>query len=357
MRLQSNRPGFALPLALLVIGFLTIGITTALVNTDTEARTTSDREAQADAFGLAQAGLERFAVSRFVLGFRDLPPAVVESTRLTLPGGYADVISRLVRPKTTTEPALYVIKSRGVNVPGGSLAWMLPAVHTVGQYAFFREGKMQVIAGWTSLSGLQKNGGSGEISGYDNCGVEPPVAGAAVPDGMYDQTGGNLVPTGNPDTLYMGTQDEMADKIKVDWDGIVNQNAIVPDVVIPADPWPSFTDPDYWPVIRIEDLNYSLPSTGRGTIIALGDLTIAGSDHWDGILLVGRNLTADGNNTVEGATVTGLNVKLGESVPVNDVGNGTKTYVYDSCNVLKAANRFGAMWLIPNTWMGNWASW
>ncbi|MGH7553542.1 MAG: hypothetical protein ACREMQ_11010, partial [Longimicrobiales bacterium] len=71
------------------------------------------------------------------------------------------------------------------------------------------------------------------------------------------------------------------------------------------------------------------------------------------------NLTADGDNTVQGATVTGLNVKLVPpvAVPINDVGNGTKTYAYDSCNVLKAANRFGALWLIPNSWMGNWQSW
>ncbi|MGH7551685.1 MAG: hypothetical protein ACREMQ_01490, partial [Longimicrobiales bacterium] len=200
MRLQSNRQGFALPLALLVIGFLTIGLTAALAHNDSEARSNGDREAQSDAFGLAQAGLERFAVSRFPLGLKALPPAAMESARITLPGGYADVVSRLVRPKTPAEPALYVIKSRGVNVNGAAAAWLPPAVHTVGQYAFFREGRMQVVAGWTSLSGLQKNGGSGEILGVDQCGVEPTVAGVAVPDGLYQQTGGNLVPEGNPDT-------------------------------------------------------------------------------------------------------------------------------------------------------------
>ena len=101
----------------------------------------------------------------------------------------------------------------------------------------------------------------------------------------------------------------------------------------------------------------STSSDGRGTLIVTGDLTISGSLHWDGIVLVGRTLTADGNNTVLGATISGLNVIFGETVPASDVGNGTKTYQYDSCAVAAAANRFSALVLIPNTWIDNWASW
>lgn len=358
MKLQSNRPGFALPLAILVIGFLTVGVATAFTRGDVEGRTNRDRTAQVDAFGLAQSGLERFALNRYSLGLTSSPPAAVESVRIAMAGGYADVISRRVRAKTATEQALYVVKSRGVN-QAGSLSWTPPAVHTVGQYAFFREGAMKVLSGWTSLTGLEKNGGSGTISGEDYCGVAPDVAGVALPDGTYYQNGGVLVPEGDPDFLYMGTPAQMAAQVGIDWDAIVNQNAIVPDIEIPGDLWPSSTDwanADYWPVIRING-NYSIPSDGRGTLIVTGDLTISGSLHWDGIVLVGRTLTADGNNTVLGATISGLNVIFGETVPASDVGNGTKTYQYDSCAVAAAANRFSALVLIPNTWIDNWASW
>jgi hypothetical protein len=355
MRLQSNRPGFALPLALLVIGFLTVGVATALTRADSENRTNQDRQSQADAFALAQSGLERFAVSRYSLGFRTQPPAVQESARITLPNGYADVILRRIRPKSATEQAMYLIRSRGTSTTG-SVAWAPPATHTVAQYSFFREGSIEVLSGWTSLTGLRKNGGAGTISGEDHCGVAPDVAGVAIPDGGYVQNGGTLVPEGTPDTLFMGTQAQMAASINIDWDGIVNGNAIPPDYTIPGDPWPTFTDPTYWPVIRI-DGNYSIPTDGFGTLIVTGDLTINGALHWDGIVLVGGTLTADGNNTVLGATITGLNVKLGMSVPINDVGNGEKTYQYDSCNVAAAASRTSALVLIPNTWVDNWKTW
>lgn len=361
MRFASNRPGFALPFALLVIGFLTVGAATAFSRVDSETRVARSREAAADAFALAQTGLERFAVDRFNLGFQVQPPPASESTRIMLAGGYADVISRLVRPKTPTSQATYVIKSRGVR-QAGSLSWTPPATHTVGQYAFFREGEIQVLSGWTSLSGLRKSGGSGTISGYDYCGVKPPVAGVALPDGTYVQNGGQLVPEGSPDFMYMGTQTQMASQIKIDWDGIINHNAIVPDVTInctggtctPA--FPTFTDPNYWPVVLVQG-NYSVPWSGRGTLIVSGNLVINGSDQWRGIVLAGGTITSNGTNTVLGATISGLNVLLNQTVPINDVGDGTKTFQYDSCAIEKAVTRFSSLVLIPNTWIDNWSSW
>lgn len=361
MRLESNRPGFALPFALLVIGFLTVGAATAFSRVDGETRIARNREAAADAFALAQSGLERFAVDRYNLGFQTQPPLASESTRIALPGGYADVISRQIRPKTATSQAMFVIKARGVR-QAGSMSWTPPAVHTVGQYAFFREGQMQVLSGWTSLTGLRKNGGSGTISGHDNCGVAPSVAGVALPDASYIQNGGQLVPEGSPDFYYMGTQGQMASQIKIDWDGIVNHNAVVPDVTITCSggscspSFPTFTDPNYWPVVKVVG-NYSMPWSGRGTLIVTGNLVINGSDQWRGIVMAGGTITSDGDNTVLGATITGLNVLLGQTVPINDVGNGTKTYQYDSCNVEKAVTRFSSLVLIPNTWIDNWSSW
>lgn len=365
MKLQSNRPGFALPLALLVIGFISVGVATAFSRVDAEGRINRDRDAQLDAFAIAEGGLQSFAVSRASLGLTTSPPAVSESARINLAGGYADVVSRQVRPKVGNEPPLYLIRSRGVNT-AGALAWTPPAKHTVAQYAFFREGSMNVLSSWTSLTGMRKNGGSGTISGYDNCldpsgnPMQPPVGGVGLPHGTYEQNGGTLVPVGNPD-FYYRTQQELVTELGIDWAGIVNGTALAPDIVTTCSggtctPWPSFTDPDYWPVILVNG-NISLPSSGRGTLIVTGDLTINGSAQWNGIVLVGRNLTADGSNRVLGAVVTGLNVILGQAVPINDVGNGNNWYQYDSCNVASAVNRFSALVLIPSTWMDNWPSW
>jgi hypothetical protein len=96
-------------------------------------------------------------------------------------------------------------------------------------------------------------------------------------------------------------------------------------------------------------------------IIATGNLTINGSLTWHGVLLVGGNITSNGNNggggsedsVVAGATVSGLNVKLGMVVDTSTT-NGTKKYQYDSCEVAKATTTMGALVTLRNTWVDNW---
>lgn len=358
MKLQSNRSGFALPLAIMLIAFLTVGVAAAFTRVQVEARTDGDRQAQADAFALAQSGLETFLTNRTALGFTVMPPAASESARVNIPGGYADVVLRRIRPKNGTKEAIYVLKSRGVRTTGAA-AWMPKAEKIVSQYAYFRESTMSVLSGWTSLSGIQKNGGSGVLSGVDNCGVKPQVAGVAVPNVPgYTQNGGGPVPVGTPPVLDMGTQAQTNNAVNIDWDGIVNHGAISPDVTLPGGTWPSFTNPNYWPVIRING-DFSLPTDGRGTLIVTGDLTISGSLQWQGIVLVGGTVIANGNNNVLGATVSALNMKLIPPilVPVQSIGNGNKTYQYDSCAVASAVSRFSSLVKIDQTWSDAWSNW
>jgi hypothetical protein len=352
--------GFALPMALLVISFLAVGVATSFTRVENEVRINRDRDASLDAFRIAQSGLEHFAVNRGALGFTSMPPAPYESTRIALPGGHADVVMRRIRPKTATQQALYALQARGSALQGAT-ASTPPARHVVSQLAFFREGTMQVLSAWTVLTGLTKNGGAGTISGEDACGAMPPVAGVALPTepfpaGTYVQNGGAPVPDGSPPILGLGTQAQASNAITIDWNAIVNHGAIQPDIKIPGQPWPSFADPNFWPVVFVNSANFSLPSNGRGTLIVTGDLTISGSLQWRGIILVGGSLTANGNNNIRGAVVSGLNVKLGQWVAASDVGNGTKTYQYDSCAVAAAAARFAAVVLIRNTWSDSWAT-
>jgi hypothetical protein len=353
---RGGREGFALPLAIMLIAFLTVGVTAAYSRIQSESRSDGDRQAQADAFALAQSGLEDFLVNRTTYGFTSQPPAASESTRIALTGGYADVVLRRIRPKSSTREAIYAVKSRGVRTTG-SAAWMPRAKKTVSEYAFYREATMNVLSGWTSLSGIQKNGGSGTLSGIDNCGVNPDVAGVAVPTNPgYTQNGGGPVPTGTPPILNLGTQAQSNASVMIDWDGIVNHGAIAQDVTIPGASWPSFTNPHYWPVIRVNG-DYALPNDGRGTLIVTGDLTISGSLQWRGIVLVGGIVIANGNNNVLGATVSALNMKLGITVPVDAIGNGNKTYQYDSCNVASAVSRFSSLVKIDGTWSDAWTNW
>jgi hypothetical protein len=102
--------------------------------------------------------------------------------------------------------------------------------------------------------------------------------------------------------------------------------------------------------------SFALTGSGRGMLVVKNDLVINDLTQWDGIILVGGVLTSNGNNTVNGGMVTGLNMMLGQIVLPSSVGNGTKLIRYDSCNVEKASQRFKGLVALRNTGADNWAS-
>jgi hypothetical protein len=227
-------------------------------------------------------------------------------------------------------------------------------VRTVAQYVLWESAPMQVLAGWTALSGLQKNGAAGTLSGVDLCKDSAARAGVVVPVSP-GYTGNTTAPAGNPPIQVLP-----ADSIKIDWNAIVNNNALPATITIPPGTWPTaaltaaYADSmsTYYPIIRVNG-DLTLPSSGRGMLIVTGSLTISGSNGWYGVILVGNDLTSNGNNGVYGATVSGLNIKLGTYVPAS-TANGTKTYQYSSCEVAKANMSSGALTTLPNTWVDNW---
>jgi hypothetical protein len=98
---------------------------------------------------------------------------------------------------------------------------------------------------------------------------------------------------------------------------------------------------------------------------------MSGNNLWKGILLVGGPMTANGNGTVSGATMSGLNTMFTPaqlaaaqtrtsaaltSNPANATANGTKTFQYDSCEVAKAAGGLASYPVHPNAWMDNFVS-
>ena len=87
---------------------------------------------------------------------------------------------------------------------------------------------------------------------------------------------------------------------------------------------------------------------GIATLFAAG-LTLANAAPALAQIALGNN----GNNGVQGATVSGLNVKLGTYVP-SSTANGTKTYNFNSCEVTRATSAAGALVTLRNTWVDNW---
>jgi hypothetical protein len=354
MSIKTEPRGFALPTAILVIAVLTIMVAGGFSIVSAERRSVADQKSQISAFRIAEQGLEIFLIRRDSLlktmpGYTKIPDATPDSVRIAVPGGYADVSLTRIRPPINNQSGVYIARSRGTETVG-AYAGTPQGVRTVAQYVLWESAPMQVLAGWTALSGLQKNGAAGTIGGIDLCGQADTVAGVVVP--VNPGYTGKVVAVGDPPV------DSVApDSVHIDWNGIVNQNAIEASITIPGGSFPPASawtaNANYYPIIRVNMANYTLPNSGKGMLIATGNLTISGSTTWSGVLLVGGDITSNGNNGVQGATVSGLNVKLGTYVP-SSTANGTKTYNFNSCEVTRATSAAGALVTLRNTWVDNW---
>ena len=362
MRIPAARRGATLPMVILLITVMTIALAAAYTLNGTEIQVGDDYEEQVAALAVAESGRHRFLTDRAGLGWQtDSAPGILEVDTIPYAGSRAIVTLRRIRPQVQQLPPIYLLSSRGIRA--ATTNGIPPAERTVAQYVYWDAVPLNLMAGWTSLSGLNKNGGSGLISGVDlspgplgGCQVPlQPVAGVAVPTnpGMT----GTLTPAvGNPPVRLLGDSAATVGSVDIDWAGMLNGTAdIAYDIVIPGGAWPSFADPNYWPTIRING-DYTLSSNGRGTLIVTGTLTQNNNSSWDGVVLVGNTVVSNGNTSVRGATITGLNILLGQPVPIQDIGNGTKTYQINSCNTARALRNKARLRPLPNTGMDNWAS-
>lgn len=324
------------------------------------------------AAALAETGLQQGLRNRTGLGVSAVPAAGTESLRVSFAGGYADILTTQLRPAVgTTVPALFVVRSRGVNRRTGT-AKGGDAVQMASAFATYQRMAMTVQSSMTGINGIKKNGASGKISGVDQClvangGTGTTLPAVAVPANPgYDGSTDPL--EGNPKIDTIGaTAAQAADLVPFDWDAIVNGNAITADydlpasgVGLPTSDW--FLANSLWPTIIVRNgpdptTEFVLGSQGRGLLIVFGDLNMNGSGAgWNGIVLVGGRLTSNGTNEVQGATITGLNVKLGYNVSLNNMNemNGTKKFLYNSCNVTRALATMGTLRVYQNTWANNY---
>jgi hypothetical protein len=373
MMMLRARQGFALPVVILAL-FLLVGALASGFAIIRGERTADDSTLQSQgAAALAETGLQQALSNRQGLGLSATPPAGTDSARMTVDGGYVDIFTtRLRAPVDGGAPGVYFVLARAVRT-ATEVSTFGSAVATASAFANYSTITLTVKSSMTGINGIKKAGSSGLISGHDACGQKASLPGVAVPaDPGIDGTGqweSSLEGSVKADTLG-ATPADVADSVGIDWDAIVNGDAITPDFDIPAsgtgfpsDAW--FTaNPTSWPVIIVRNgpdptTSFALPSDGRGMLIVFGDLNLNGnSAGWEGIILIGGRLTSNGSNEVNGATITGLNVQLGYSVEDNDVNelSGTKKYLYNSCSVSSALQSAGGSVLRPykNSWANNY---
>jgi len=348
-----NERGSALLIVLVTLVGLTALAAAGMVLTETQIRASENQEAGTNAFYAADAGLQQYLGTKLEATSTDTfaysaGTTVVEGEKmLDLPN----------------DRVLYRVRSISSYAPpeGGT------ASRTVSRLALFSAGSIVAKASFASGSGLLKNGGTGTISGVDQASVgnpncpnspAPTVAGVAVPPSGYVQSGGGLVPDGEPNVYEAPSGIELLQSTGVPWNKIVNQGLLAPDYTIPPDSWPNFgaMDADEWPVIYVKNsVDVSPTESGRGTLIVRNNLTMNGSFEWEGLVLVGGYVTSNGYQTVEGATITGLNELIGETIPNSDLGNGNKKFLYHSCYLTMASKAaFGGLAEVPGSWFERW---
>lgn len=350
-----NRRGASLPLSVIVLALMGVAVAITFSRVSSERRTTSDHRAQLGAFAVAQSGLSRYLATN-----AGKPGASQDVTFSDLPGGTAQLSIRMVRESTTTLlPAVYAISSRGLHTTAKRYAfWVPPAERTVATFAVWLPAPFDLNGAFTSLSGIHKNGSAGQFNGHDNCAGSgmPSIPGAAVPNGLY--TGDYTPLDGNPadDASYLGTSGPTGsaqDEVDIDWAGIVAGTVLPPNYTYPT--WPTAAQFANWPIVKVNG-NLSLPTSGKGILIVTGNFEINGGQQWEGLVLVGGTVTSNGNNSILGATVSGLNVKLGMTVAQSSIGNGTKVFRYDSCNLSRALGKIGSLQRVRNGWTDSWPS-
>jgi hypothetical protein len=356
MAVPQRERGATLPMTVLVIAIMGVAVAISYMRLSSERRITADGQAQVDAMAVAQSGLSTYLAN---LNGKPVNPGPW-TANLNVTGGTARVDMQMLRESTTTLlPAVYVITSRGIVTNGKRYdARTPPAERTVATYALWTPAPLDLDGAFTSLSGIDKNGTSGVFSGVDHCAGtgNPAIPGVAVPDGMY--TGPMDPIAGSPpdDPSYLGTDGPTGtakQQVSIDWAGIVAGTTLPANFVAPA--WPTAAQFLDWPVLRANG-DYTLSGDGKGILIVTGNLSMSGSVGWEGLVLVGGTVTSNGNNSIYGAVVSGLNVKLGQIVPKSAIANGNKTFQYDSCNLTRALGKQGSIQRVRNGWTDTWSS-
>jgi Tfp pilus assembly protein PilX len=356
MHIQSRR-GAALPVVILLMVILALSLTAAFTLNSNEARAVDNQEEQITAFALAESGRERYLQDRAAFGLAG-EPAATESIRVVQAHGYADVVVTRLRVSFGGIPGLYALRSTGVRV-NPRMPGVPAATRTVGQIFKWETGNLSVPGAFTSLSGIVKNGGAGQFTGVDQCGMLPSVGGVAVPTSPgYTQSGGVSIPTGNPPIKNLGMPPSSNDSARVDWAGVLSGASLTPTLTIPPSTFPgpaAFADTSYWPIIKVNG-DLSLPNGGRGILIVSGNFSVNGGQIWDGLMLVGGTVTSNGGNQINGALISGLNMQLGMAVPPSAIANGEKYFRYNSCILARALRPFSGVVPLENAWTDNWAS-
>jgi len=362
---MSRKRGFVLPTTLLVMTLLTIMLTAAFTMVSAEYRTTDNSIARARAYALAQAGLQTYYSLT-----RDVSTKTYDSVRLSLTGGYVDVVARRMRDSTPNSDALWMVRASAA-ASDAYQSGQVAAQRTITQLASNQIG-FPVRAALFAANGLylhHPGGGSGAVSqptlnGTDqaSCGTGTSITALVYPSGLL--TSNSLPLTGhvNGATSALASGAAVVAASRIDWVSLTNGD-VVADYTVPG-------STPVWNANRIilVNGNYTLTGAqagttnpGRGILIVTGNLTLS-DVVWYGTILVGGRLVAFNTRfEIWGNVYTGLNIALGQSVSAVGLdsltrGNNNREIHWNWCQYTPAVASMTALVPLSNAWSNTWAT-
>ena len=359
--------GFVLATTLLVTTLLTVMLAASFLLVSAEQRTTDNSFGTARALALAQAGLQNyFSQNR---GLSD--SSTWDSTRIQLVLGYADVVAVKLRASggaNGSPLSLWVVRSTGV-ATSPVMAGQTRGSRTIAQFAQLNGGVLPARAALVALNGVRIDGASASpapanpLSGHDLGSIPPCTS----PGGLAADTFAVSAPSGHYQAVNVqapagiGVETDypswsnLYDSTHIDWTALTSGN-FIPDYTVPPGPWPPVMNTNYLVGYAAGDV--TIPAgQRRGLLVATGNVTLAPSAHWDGIILAGGVLYPNAAGAiVHGMVVTGLNLALGQPVAPDTVQPGTALVQWTWCYTQSSINSLSALVPLSNAWADTWTT-
>lgn len=353
---SGSEEGSALAISLIAILVITVLATAGYSMSNFELDTSRDFRAGTEAFYVADRGLNRYLAT----DADDLDTTVVYQFQ----EGTATVTPEPVTMGMQNNEELHRVTSVGEHVtPEGE------TVQRTVSTVLLATPMLPVMPNGAFVAGNTLNqNGNAQYDGYN--GYDPTGGtGDALCEAAGVQEGGSI-PGITADTFHVSggstsrcesdtgvTPDAQCIDDPVDqfmspeqW-GYMRDTMQADHVINDSDPFP---ETDGWEVVKIEGGTYNRDAgarNGKGILIVEGNFFSNGNFSWDGLVLIGGKFGgSQGQEDIEGSIVTGLNELLGENVPDSNVGNGTKEFKYDSCNLYKATRAKYRVSKVPSSW-------
>jgi hypothetical protein len=328
---RRREGGFALPFALFTLALLSLAATGGFILAWAELRSSQAFGAGVTAFYVSDGGLQQA-----MAGMTGPPPP---TQSLLIGVGRAQVTATLLLRLGYGE-SLYRLSSRGtvVGPRAGIFHRTLDVIAWAAEPPLFP-------AAITSATGIDAGAANGIISGLhplSGCSGRygGPIAAVAGPASGPISAGPGLALAGVPTVHPLSPGVSLRHATGLSWTDLIAAHGPTRDASIPPDPWPPppSTSSSRWPVIDLHasPARLSAGNSGRGALIARGDLQLDGGFRWRGLILVGGALRVRGDVRVDGAVVAGLD-STAVSTPGVDLGTGQIDIRFDACAAEAAA--------------------